>query len=299
MLTCEGNLKPRLRSRHLRAARVATVVMSVVLLLAAGAVAAAQKVETPTLEEVLQRLQANLEQYDSGVPSFFADEHVVSRMVPDLNNRETVTDSVFRLKRVVNPNHTTTLEESREVKTVNGQPAKSQEMDGPSIVSGAFEGGLAVVSLNQTSCMNYTLERMKRNDAQAPIVVRFASVLTPENKGGCLLQENGRGRVLIDPATMQITRMELTTPHHTIIPGDEMGYGARGPLVGEWVLSVEYAPVELDGKSYWMPATINSRTTSGRGTFHATVWTFMASYRNFHKLEVRSRILPFSGATAP
>jgi hypothetical protein len=78
-----------------------------------------------------------------------------------------------------------------------------------------------------------------------------------------------------------------------------MGYGARGPLVGEWVLSVEYAPVELDGKSYWMPATINSRTTSGRGTFHATVWTFMASYRNFHKLEVRSRILPFSGATAP
>jgi hypothetical protein len=96
---------------------------------------------------------------------------------------------------------------------------------------------------------------------------------------------------------MQITRMELTTPHHTIIPGDKMGYGASGAIVGEWVLSVDYAPVVLDGKSFWMPATITSRTTSGRGSFHPTVWTFKASYRNFHKLEVTSRILP--GRVAP
>lgn len=257
--------------------------------------ASTQKTETPALEEILQRLESNLSQYDSGVPSFFADEHVVSRMVPDVHDQETVTDSVFRLKRVVNADHTTTLEESREVKTVNGRPATTQEIGGPSIVRGAFEGGLAVVSLSQQSCMNYTLERAKRNDAKAPIVIRFVSVLTSENKGGCLLQENGRGQVYIDRATMQITRMELTTPHHTIIPGDEMGYGA---IVGEWALSVDYAPVVLDGKSFWMPATITSRTASGRGTFHPIVWTFKASYRNFHKLEVRSRIVPFGEATA-
>jgi hypothetical protein len=258
-----------------------------------------QKTETTALGEILQRLESNLSQYDSGVPSFFCDEHVVSRMVPDIHDQETVTDSVFRLKRVLNADRTITLEESREVKTVNGLPAKSQEMGGPSIVHGAFEGGLAVVSLSQQSCMNYTLERMKRNDAQAPIVVRFASVLTPENTGGCLLQENGRGQVFIDRATMQITRMELTTPHHTIIPGDKMGYGASGAMVGEWVLSVDYAPVVLDGRSFWMPATITSRTTSGRGTYYSTVWTFKASYRNFHKLEVTSRILPGSETPAP
>ena len=255
----------------------------------------AQKTETPTLEEILQRLESNLSQYDSGVPSFFADEHVVSRIVPDVHDQETVTDSVFRLKRVVNADRSTTLDESREVKTVNGQPAKSQEMGGPSIVHGAFEGALTVVSLSQTACMNYTLERTKRNDAQAPIVVRFASVLTAENKGGCLLQENGRGQVYIDRATMQITRMELTIPHHTIIPGNEVGHGA---IMGEWALSVDYAPVVLEGKSFWMPATINSRCTSGLGSFHPIAWTFKASYRNFHKLEVRSRIVPWSGATA-
>jgi hypothetical protein len=43
-----------------------------------------------------------------------------------------------------------------------------------------------------------------------------------------------------------------------------------------------------------MPATITSRTTSGRGTYHSTVWTFKATYSNFHKLEVTSRILPAS-----
>jgi hypothetical protein len=265
------------------------------ILAASTAVLYAQKMETPTLEEILQRLESNLSQYDLGVPSFFCDEHVVSRMVPDLNDQATVTDSVFRLKRVLNADRTTTLEESREVKTVNGRPATTQEIGGPSIVHGAFEGGLAVVSLSQQACMNYTLERMKRNDAQGTIIVRFASVLTPENKGGCLLQENGRGQVYIDRATMQITRMELTTPHHTIIPGDEMGYGA---IAGEWVLSVDYAPVVLDGKSFWMPETITSRTTSGRGSFHPIAWTFKASYGNFHKLEVTSRIVPFSGATA-
>jgi hypothetical protein len=147
--------------------------------------------------------------------------------------------------------------------------------------------------------MNYTLQRINRNDAKAAIIIHFASVLTPENSGGCLLHENGRGRVLIDPATMQVTRMELTTPHHTIIPGDKMGHGSSGAIMGDWVLSVDYAPVVLDGKSFWMPATIASRSTSGRGTFHPIVWTFRASYSNYHKLEVTSRILPFSEAPAP
>jgi hypothetical protein len=62
--------------------------------------------------------------------------------------------------------------------------------------------------------------------------------------------------------------------------------------MGDRVLTVDYAPVQLDGQTFWMPAAIASTVTSGRGTFHAIVWTFKATYRNFHKLEVTSRILP-------
>jgi hypothetical protein len=93
-------------------------------------------------------------------------------------------------------------------------------MDGPTLLSGAFEGGLAVVSLNQAACMNYALQRINRNRSTEPYIIRFATVLTPQSSADCLLQEDSRGRVFIDPASMQIAHLELTTPRHTIIPGN-------------------------------------------------------------------------------
>lgn len=257
------------------------------LLAPAGSVPA-QPRKPPTLDEILQQLETNLNQYDASVPSLFCDEHIVSQVSPGLRAQNTVTDSTFRLKRVVASGKTTSLDESREVKTVNGQPAKSQDIAGPSILSGVFEGALAVVTLSQRVCMNYTLERTRRNDPAAPYVIRFASVITPKNSRDCLLQEDGKGRAFIDPATMQITRLELTTPHHAIIP--ETMYTSA--VSGQWLLTVDYAPVSLGGQTFWMPATIDSRETSGGGTFHQIVWLYRATYRNFHKLEVTSHILP-------
>ena len=87
---------------------------------------------------------------------------------------------------------------------------------------------------------------------------------------------------------MQITHLELTTPHHTIIPEDSY----RSAVVGKRVLTVDYAPVLLGGQTFRMPSTITLRATSGSGTFHMIVWSFRATYRNYHKLEVKSRILP-------
>jgi hypothetical protein len=260
-----------------------------------SSVLCAQRAKTPTLEEILQRLEANLNHYDTGVPSVFCDEHVISKVEPGQRNQNTVTDSVFRLKRTANPDHTTTLVESREVKNVDGKPATSQDIDGPAVLHGAFEGGLAVVASSQTACMNYTLQRINRNRPTEPYVVGFATVLTPQNSAACLLQEKSKGRVFIDPASMQITHLELTTPHHTIIRGDF--YTSR--VVGERVVTVDYAPVLLGGETFWMPSTISMLATSGSGTFHKIVWSFRATYRNYHKLEVTSRIVPVGEKPAP
>jgi hypothetical protein len=41
------------------------------------------------------------------------------------------------------------------------------------------------------------------------------------------------------------------------------------------------------------------RTTTGSGGFHMLVWSFRATYRNYHKMEVTSRILPGSVSSAP
>jgi hypothetical protein len=249
----------------------------------------AQHAKTPTLEDILGRLEANLNHYDTSVPSLFCDEHVVSsQMAPKERDQSTITDSVFRLKRTSGPDHRTTLAESREIRSIDGKPATSQNMDGPTLLSGAFEGGLDVVSLNQTACMNYELQPINRRRPTEPYVVRFSTIASPRNPADCLLQEKSKGRVFIDPATMQVTHLELNTPRHTIVRGDSF----TSPVVGKRVITVDYAPVMLGGETFWMPSSINMRVVSGAGTFHMVVWSYQATYRNYHKMEVTSRILP-------
>lgn len=243
-------------------------------------VASSAQQGTPTLDEILQRLEANLKHYDSSLPSLFCDEHVVSNVEPGNSDEDTVADSVFRLKRIDNTDHTETFAESREIQKVNGKPARSQTKRLPSVLSGAFEGGFAVVSLEQKACMKYTLERVRGNQ---PYVVDFATALNAQNRANCLLQEKSKGRVFIDPASMEITHLEMTTPRHVIIPAN----ADEGPVIGKRIVSVEYAPVVLDEDTFWMPSEIASRNVGAW-----TVWSFQATYRNYHRLEVKSRILP-------
>ena len=125
-------------------------IISLLAFLGLSSALVAQQAKLPTLDEILERLEANLHHYDSSLPSLFCDEHVLSQVGAGRHDQKTVTDSVFRLKRTENSNHTTTLVESREIKKVNGKPPASQDMRGPSLLSGAFGGAsLAVVSLSQ------------------------------------------------------------------------------------------------------------------------------------------------------
>ena len=80
-----------------------------------------------------------------------------------------------------------------------------------------------------------------------------------------------------------------------IIPGSRF----ISPIIGKRVLSIDYAPVVLGGETFWMPSAITMRNVSGSGTFHMMVWSYRATYRNYHLLEVTSRILPGSEAPAP
>jgi hypothetical protein len=291
-------MKPNssLPQRFAMTSRTSSTAILLIALLGLSSVLRAQQAKTPTLDEILSRVDWNLNKYDTRVPSLFCDEHLISTYVETgQRDQKTITDSVFRLKRTREPGHRTTLVESREIQSVDGKPATSQDLDGPTLLSGAFEGGLAVVSLNQASCMNYELHGINKNRLTKPYIVLFSTVLTPENSSKCLLQEKSKGRVLIDPASMQITRLEIATPRHTIV--DEGGH--TSPLVGKRDITVDYASVLLGGEIFWMPSTITMRVTRGSGTFHMAIWSFRATYRNYHKLEVTSRILPGSQRNEP
>jgi len=257
----------------------------------------AQQTKTPTLEGILRTLQDNLDAYHKDIPSFLCDEHAISTMVPGTRVQNTVTDSTFRVKRDVNTDGKITLTESREIKTVNGDAAQGDKISGPAIFYGALSGGPVIVSLSQQACMRYKLRPIQPNK---PYIVEFVSKPVNERPADCVLQEDGAGLVVIDPATMQVTHLEFTVPNHTIFAG---GKTANGyiilPNTGVWVASIDYARVALEGKTFWMPATIDGKITGGLSPTVPTVWSFHATYRNFHKLEVTSRILPADGTTAP
>lgn len=257
-----------------RVERVAALALLGVFVLPAAALA--QAASLPTLDEVLRQLDANLHRYDAQVPDFFCSEHVVSSLTYGHKSQISVNDSIFRLKRVTHPNGITVLDESRETRAMNGTPVEGKQIHGPTILSGVFSGGLDLVSLDQQSCMSYALEPVKPGK---PYVIQFATL--PGKHAHCLLAEEGNGRVFIDPATMQVKQMELVVPHHLILPATE----------GVWRIRIDYSPVLLDGRTFWMPATIVSTAISTYDD-RETEWAFNARYSDYHKLEVTSRILP-------
>src|SRR5258707_3546432 len=84
----------------------------------------------PSLDEVLLRLEDNVNHYYKDVPNFFCSEHVASSLSYAKTRQITVTDSIFRVVR----GSSGTLTESHEVQAVNGTPAKGERVGGPTSV---------------------------------------------------------------------------------------------------------------------------------------------------------------------
>jgi hypothetical protein len=145
-----------------------------------------------------------------------SNEHVVSSLSYAKKHQSTVTDSVFRVVRTSSG----TLTESHEIQAVNDTPAKGEHVDGPTSLSGVFTGGLDAVSLRQSACMSYTLQPIDPGHPNEPYVIQFTTLPNTQRRSDCVLKEEGAGRVFVDPATMQVTRMELRAPNHTINPSE-------------------------------------------------------------------------------
>jgi hypothetical protein len=93
------------------------------------------------LDQVLSQIEANTELYNGTVPSFICNEHILSQEVHEGKiKHETTVDAVFSVTR--SRAKANTLEESREVKLVDGKPAPSKKIAMPLSFSGGFSGAL-------------------------------------------------------------------------------------------------------------------------------------------------------------
>jgi hypothetical protein len=246
-----------------------------------------QETKPSELDEILLHLEQNLALYDAQIPNLFCHEHVVSQLVYGRQKQLTVTDSTFHLTRVSPPNRSSFLDESREDMVVNGSPTRQKELEAPAVLSGVFSRGLDAVSLNQKTCMRYSLGPMPVHDSPKLQVIAFESIPDRSNQSDCVFPEKVAGRILLDRDAMQVVRMEVTAPHHLI----GLGY------YGHWTITVNYRPVHLGEHRYWLPQSIVS-------TFvpldeEGTMWSFNADYSNYHKFEVTSRIRPFGRSDLP
>jgi VWFA-related protein len=257
----------------------------------------------PATDQLLLRVWGNFAAYLYSIPNVFADEHVVSSVTSAYSSAakngvhdsemvstvDTTIDSIFRLKRFSSDGKTADLVESREIKAVNHQSAaKGQSLVGPAILTGAFSHAPNVLAPEFSDCYDYRLLPNKRHNPDVAVLFLHADVLVLEYALNaplpagvpCPVREQTRGRAFIDPSSMQIVRLEQQRPRH-----DE-GSG----LAVAWSWSVDYARVTMDGKHFWLPKTISSKASSlDGGRFK---WSFLATYGNYHLMNVTYTILP-------
>jgi hypothetical protein len=118
------------------------------------------------------------------------------------------------------------------------------------------------------------------------LVIEYALKPSLPASAGCPVREETKGRAFIDPSSMQIVRLEQQRPQHIEAVG----------LTVAWSWSVDYAPVVLDGKPFWLPKTIHSQASTISGSRHE--WNFLANYSHYHLMTVTSTILPASADAA-
>ena len=257
---------------------------SLMLIASATSMPAQQPATTPTLDQVLTGVHNNFLAYLATVPNLFADEHVVSS-VRNEGLRETngaTTDSIFRMRRGAIQNNTVDLIESREAK---GNHNDEQAVNGPSVAVGLFSYGVLDLSPDLKHCYDYQLEsKPQQLRHTAVVVVDYVLKGQIEAHSNCPVTEPVSGRAFVNPATMQIVRVEQTRPHHDVYQGK----------FGTWSWSVDYGLAYLDGKTFWLPNTISAQSVQGY-----MVWSFVATYRNYHLLTVHSTILPADATSAP
>jgi VWFA-related protein len=261
----------------------------------------------PTTDALLLHVWENYAAYLSSIPNVFADEHVVSSLTTTSynsplkqgvhdsevsSNFDSTTDSIFRLKRFSADGKTADLIESREVKYVNGHAAaKDQPLTGPAILIGAFTRAPNILSPELKDCYDYRLlPNIRHKPGEALLFLHEVLVLeyalkSPLPTGAqCPVSEQTVGRAFIDPSSMQIVRLEQQRPRH-----DE---GSGHPVAWSW--SIDYVRVTMDGKHFWLPKTISSKSSSLDGGRYK--WSFLATYGNYHLMTVTSTILPASNS---
>ena len=241
----------------------------------------------PKLSQILPRIQEHVKEFEHSLPDFICDEKITSKeLMGGTTIHETNIDSNFRgmQNRDKNPDGKyEPFTEWRDIQMVDGRPApKGQQLTGPFLFGGGFSSILVeIFSAENSRYFNYKVIGTDKVDDKAAVVIKFETkkeqqALLHRELFGTQYVMKGSGKAWIDLSSMNVLRLELQY---------------LAPPLPEGVLSVavDYAPVVIKEKTFWMPKTVTAEQTVPNPK--APVGgQYVAEYSNYHEYKVSVRI---------
>ena len=234
--------------------------------------AAAGCQRVPSLDVLLDRLDAYAKQYHATLPSLSCDEQITSQA---LNKKSKVTwevkiQSTLREVRTSDPYDP--FVEKREVKSVDGHRLRPNEaFDTPYLAEGGFAGLVGFKRWEQRECFDYVV-----TPAESDRAVRLEMTLKERpTDPSCARLPLGLHRIVIaDPETGRILHTERTIAPEMAIRDIDVYFGG-----------IDYAPQKLGEQTFWLPSRFYAYDAENTGRMYAT-------YSNCHRYAGELKILP-------
>jgi hypothetical protein len=173
--------------------------------------------------------------------------------------------------------------EWRDIQTIDGRPApKGQQLTGPFLFGGGFSSILIeTFSPENSEYFNYKVIGTDKVDGKAAVVLKFETkkdqqALLHRELFGTQYVMKGSGKAWIDLSSMNVLRLEIQY---------------LDPPMPEGVLSlaVDYAPVVIQEKTFWMPRTVTAEQTVPNPKVPVG-GQYIAEYSNYQEYKVSVRI---------
>lgn len=224
----------------------------------------------PSLDVLLDRLDAYAKQYQATLPSLSCDEQITSQA---LNKKGKVTwevkiQSTLREVRTEDPYDP--FLEKREYKSVNGRRPR-RAFQTPYFVEGGFAGLVGFKRWELRECFDYAV-----TPGDGGQTARVETTLKTKftNPSCAKLPADFHRIVIADPETGRILHTE-----RTIAPEE----AARNATV--YFGGIDYAPQNLGEQTFWLPSRFYAHDAENTGRMTAI-------YSNCHRYAGELKILP-------
>ncbi len=229
--------------------------------------------QIPSLNGLLDRLDAYANQYQATLPSLSCDEKIASQ---DLNSKGRITREVkvqSILREVRTDDSYDPFLERREIKAIDGRrPRRNFQMSFlPYFAEGGFAGLVGFKRWEQRECFDYVVT--SGNNGQT---VRLEMTLKARfTNPSCAKLPAGLHRIVIaDPATGRILHTERTIAPEVAIDSNGVYFGG-----------IDYAPRKLGDQTFWLPSRFEAHDVDEMGRM-------VAIYSNCHRYAGELKILP-------